>query len=480
MINDSFLLDTSPERRELTIDQAYELSGLRGTYQYLIALSTACAVFANLTYIFFMPLFLINPVVLDENSVAFPSVEAACAASYRRYQDVDFNYVSQFDLLCQPLKASFIPSSFQVGILIASLTLSYLADYIGRLPVLIVNQAGIAISLSCIIFFSSYATCIVFTGVCGFFSLGALFYTFAYDSSHSRCIQAYTFYIGIVFAVGEIIVVLIMWLGFKWRSALLFTIISCMVYFIFPLFIRESPRFLYSKGKINAAIKTFKIIAQYNGNPIKQDFTLRDESQSAAVTTTFCEQAKLILEKWVVFRLLMCSSIFFTCGFIYYGFTLNVGKFVGNAYGNAFFNAVAEIAGVTLSFLAASHMGCRRPLLGALLFTSAALLVQYFSQSQRFLNNGAMYAGKMGVSAGLTFCYMLGGELFPTSVRTACIALLCFCERVGVMISPIVGNWPKVLIAMSIVCALVSSLAVLALHCGMKNLQPKAMKTISE
>eukprot|EP00826_Nyctotherus_ovalis_P049424 TRINITY_DN5978_c0_g4_i1.p1 TRINITY_DN5978_c0_g4~~TRINITY_DN5978_c0_g4_i1.p1 ORF type:complete len:501 (+),score=100.89 TRINITY_DN5978_c0_g4_i1:77-1504(+) len=468
-INASLILNDDARSNELTIDQAYEISGMHGRYQYLVAVCTIFTVFTNLFYLFFMPLFLIIPVVLDRHGRPFPDTKAACAAPYRHYEDRDFNYITQFDLLCQPFKASLIPSSFQVGVLISSLTMSNAVDYLGRVPLLIVEQAGIVISLTCVIFFNSYASCLVFTGVCGYFCFGPLFYTFAFDSNHSKYIKFYTVFIGVAYALGEIIVVFTMWIGSKWRTACVVTIIFCMLQLVSTCFVKESPRFLYSKGKLNAAIRTFKRIAKINGKPITQPFTLKDESKAEIVTTTLGEQLKLILEGWIVFRLVMCSWIFFTCGFVYYGFTLNVQKFVGDTYANALFNAIAEIVGVLLSFVAAVYWGCRVPLMGSLLITCAALLVQYFSQSVQTLNNCAMYVGKMSVSGSLTFCYMLGGELFPTSVRATCIAILFFIERVGVILSPIIGNWPNVLLIMASICSFGSSIAVVILHCGLRN-----------
>eukprot|EP00826_Nyctotherus_ovalis_P030559 TRINITY_DN2438_c0_g1_i24.p1 TRINITY_DN2438_c0_g1~~TRINITY_DN2438_c0_g1_i24.p1 ORF type:complete len:525 (+),score=96.07 TRINITY_DN2438_c0_g1_i24:130-1575(+) len=455
-------------RSEVTINEAYDMSGGHGKYQFMVAIAISIVVFTNLFYLFSIPLFLIFPVVLDERGNRFLDADAACASNYY-YQDKEFNYVTEYDLLCNSFKASIISSVFQIGFMVASLTLSNVTDRIGRVPIFLLGQCGIVISLAGIVLLNTYTACLICTGLCGFFCFLPLCYTFAYDSTNSRYVEFYSSYIGIMYAVGQILVVGVMWLGFKWRAACVFMIALCLVFFIFPWFMEESPRYKYSKGRINAAIKTFKRISKFNGKEFPHSIVLWDVSETSAKAINLCEQLKLLFQRYIVTRLVICGFLFFTCGFIYYGFSLNVHKFIGDTYLNALFNAIAEIVGVSLAFVLSRLIGIRLPLLISYIITGCALVVQHWQEDSQIVTNCAMYVGKFSISCSFTMVYMLGGQLFPTSISTTCLALLALCERLGAILSPVIGDYKTIFMAMSIICALVAAFAVIVLYVTLRK-----------
>ena len=84
------------------------------------------------------------------------------------------------------MKASIISSVFQFGYILASLTLSNITDHVGRLPIFYIEQLGITVSLTLMMYFGTYPVCLACTALCGFFSFLPVCYTFAYDSNHSR------------------------------------------------------------------------------------------------------------------------------------------------------------------------------------------------------------------------------------------------------------------------------------------------------
>jgi len=454
--------------KELTIDQAYEITGGHGLYQFIVAASIAIMIFSNMFYLFSVPLFIITPVVLDKNGIPFKDIETACNSTYY-YEDKHFNYITEFDLLCSPMRASIISSMFQVGITISGLILGSISDRIGRIPIFLLEECGIVFSLAAIMYFNNYTACLFFTAMCGFFSFAPLCYPFAYEWNHSKYIKFYASYIGIMYATGELIVAGLIWVGFKWREACICAIIVCFIYMLFPWFIEDGPKYYYSKGKVNYAIKVFKQVAKVNKKPITHRFTLIDVSANLAKAGTFKEQLRLICQKWVLFRLGICCCIFFACGFIYFGFSLNVQKFIGNPYMNAICNGIAEIIGVITIYILSSYKGIHFSLFCAFIITFLVLVVQYFNSNHQVIANCAMYIGKFSISGGFTLAYTLGGELFPTAVSTTCIAVLSLSERIGAIISPIVGNNPTYFMIMAAVCSFIAGVAVLVLYCKVKK-----------
>eukprot|EP00826_Nyctotherus_ovalis_P000835 TRINITY_DN10056_c0_g1_i2.p1 TRINITY_DN10056_c0_g1~~TRINITY_DN10056_c0_g1_i2.p1 ORF type:complete len:431 (-),score=78.23 TRINITY_DN10056_c0_g1_i2:169-1281(-) len=367
------------------------------------------------------------------------------------------------------MEASLISSMFQIGITASGLVLGSISDRVGRIPVFLLEECGIVCSLAAIIFVNNYTACLVFTALCGFFSFAPLCYSFAYDWNHSKNIGFYAFFIGIMYAVGGLVVALIMWAGARWRTACVCTVVVCMAYLIFPWLIEDSPKYYYSKGKVNCAMNTFKRVGKVNGKEMTRRFILKDESTNLTKAATFCEQIKLIMQKWMLYRLGICCCIYFVCGFIYFGLSLNVGKFVGNTYVNAICNGIAEILGVTTIYFISRYKGSYFPFLGSYILTFIALVVQYFSHDYPVVTNCAMYVGKFSISGGFTIAYTLTGKLFPTAVNTTCIAILAFCERIGAIISPIVGNSPTVFIGMAAVCSFVAVIAIVVLYWSLKD-----------
>ena len=145
--------------------------------------------------------------------------DAACDGSYRRYEDKNYNFITEYDLVCDNMKSSIIASVFQFGYIVASLTLSNLSDRIGRRVIFIIEHIGIILSMAIMMIFSSYAMCIICTFCCGFFCFLPICYTYAFDWNHSRHVAIYSTYVGIIYAVGEILVVAVMWFGSSWRIA---------------------------------------------------------------------------------------------------------------------------------------------------------------------------------------------------------------------------------------------------------------------
>eukprot|EP01022_Parablepharisma_sp_SALTPOND_P017296 TRINITY_DN2731_c0_g1_i1.p1 TRINITY_DN2731_c0_g1~~TRINITY_DN2731_c0_g1_i1.p1 ORF type:complete len:528 (-),score=6.88 TRINITY_DN2731_c0_g1_i1:122-1705(-) len=455
---------TSPQTtrsiKELTIDEAYELTGGHGLYQVLVAISVSVSQISCMFYLFCLPLFQTFPVIRGCPNGICETAAEACNSPTREYEDVHFNFITEFDLVCSEFKASLISSAFPIGFMLGSVVFSSLADSLGRLPTIVIGQSGMILSILVLVFFANFNVCLVCTGLCGFFSMANACqgYTFSYDSNHSRYVAFYATYVGVIFAVGELAVAVIMWGQVRWRTMCIIFMIFASLYVIFPLFLQEAPRYMYSKGKVNAAVKGFKFIAKVNGKEIKEKFTLRDNCKISTKAATFKEAIKLLFTKWVLVRFLLSIVLFFSSGFIYYGLCLNVQKFKGNVYLNAIINAIAEIIADITACVFATKLGLGKPLVVAFLLTAVSLVSQYLTEWSIVLSSISLYMGKFGISGGLTLIFMLAGKLFPTSIIATTIGLLGLFEKFGATLSPIVGNIEVLLFIMAIGCAFASSI----------------------
>jgi len=446
--------------RELTIDEAYEMTGGHGRYQILVALSVVLSQITSMAYIFSLPLFQIFPVVLGCPNGICEDKETACKYESRYYADKHFNFITEFDLLCHDFKASLITSSYPVGFLFGSIIFTSVADSLGRIPSILIGQSGMFFSVLFLTYFPHYETCLVCSCFCGFFSAASFYpgYTYSYDNNHSKFVLIYATFVGVVFAFGEIIVAGIMWYGVRWKTMCYVFMGLAMSYMIFPFFMTEAPRYFYSKGNLKAAIKGFKNIAKINGVEIKEKFTIKDTCKVATTAETFSDKIKLLFTKWVLIRVLLCALLFFSCGFIYYGLSLNVQKFKGNVYINAIINAIAEIIADITACIVATKFGPKYPLMGCFSFTALSLILQYLSIEFVELSSFSMYMGKFFISGSFTLIYTMGGKLFPTSISSTAIGILGFIERLGATLSPIAGNIQILLFSVAICCGIGSAI----------------------
>eukprot|EP01022_Parablepharisma_sp_SALTPOND_P012390 TRINITY_DN158_c0_g1_i1.p1 TRINITY_DN158_c0_g1~~TRINITY_DN158_c0_g1_i1.p1 ORF type:complete len:501 (+),score=10.52 TRINITY_DN158_c0_g1_i1:329-1831(+) len=434
-------------RKSITLDEGYTLTGGHGRYQVYVAISVGLTMICSMWYLYCVPIFLSFPTVYGCKDGACKNFKEACKAPYYKYKDAHHNFITEFDLLCEEFTASLIPSAYPVGFLLGSLLFTSAADTFGRIPVLLLGQGGMGLSILVLIFFPSYNVCLVCTGICGFFSVACFFpsYSYAYDANHSSRVKMYAAFMAVSAAVGELMVALIMWFEISWRAMCGVFVALCFAYSVFPIILNEAPRYFYTKGHTKAARKAFMKIAKVNRVELESNFVVEDTAKTATKAGSFKDNLKLLFQRWVLLRILLCSFLFFTTGFVYYGISLNVEKFQGNLYLNAVLNAIAEIVADLTAFVFAHKIGLRKSLVAAFSIMTVGLSCQYASgESMLVLADLGLYIAKFGVSAGFTLVYTLAGELFPTAVISTAIGILGLCDRLGAMLSPIAGDIQEV------------------------------------
>lgn len=203
----------------VTVDEAYDLAGGHGRYQFLVALSAGIISITSMMYLFSVPLFLIFPEVRGCPEGLCPTKEAACRVRYT-YADHSFNFVTEFDLLCSEFRGSLVATMFSVGFCAGILAFGTIGDTLGRLAAFTVGTLGTSLSILMLLLFPEYVVCLIASGLCGFFASGCFpqGLTYAYDSCHSKYVTFYATFMNTAFTVGELFVALFMWTGVSWRT----------------------------------------------------------------------------------------------------------------------------------------------------------------------------------------------------------------------------------------------------------------------
>ncbi len=441
----------------VTMDEAYELAGGHGKYQLLVAVCSTITIISSMLYLFSIPMFLKFPKTSEcttDNGAEIPICNVTMTECYNssllyRYENLRFNFVSEYDLICDDVKATLIASVFSIGACFGCLLFSALSDAIGRLPVLFIGEAGMIAGTCYLVFFSSYQVCIWATIATGFFALacGPPSFSFAYDSMHAKYIPLYSTYINAVFAVGEILVALVMWSQITWRTMCGLILCWHSMFFIMFFVLYESPRFLITKGRAEEAGRALEYIAQLNSASLPKPIHIKDVAGPAGSSES---TLKILLSPRMLCYLLVCSSLFLASGFVYFGISMSVQRLKGNLYVNVIINGVAEMVAVVLSGVAVKRYGNKGAVVGSLMITCVAVALQNTFDWNVVISSCCLYVAKFGISAAFNIAYICSGELFPTSVKGTALGIGVLCGRVGGLVAPMVSLNPTLQATLSV------------------------------
>ena len=430
--------------QKMTVEQGYEAAGEMGKYHVLLSFASAISMISCMIYIFSVPLFLVNPKV----NCGGKSCDDVCSSNTNyTYEDKHLNFVTEFNLLCDSYSGTVIEVAFGVCSLVGCIAFSTLSDSVGRLPVIVFGIIGNIVCISLLLYYPTYKLCVIFSSVLGFFiaALGTPTYTYLYDSVLPCYIAFYGTYLNICFAFGEVIVGFVLWLGTNWRGMCYFIICWSSLYFFLLLRLKEAPRYLLSKKREAAALANLQAIARFNSKKLPENIYLSAEGAGCVTeqSVSCADTMKLLLEVSTLCRVMMCMLLFFCCGSVYYGISMNLQRFPGNVYVNAMLNGVVEIVAVMCSGLIMNYFGKRRAFILAFTITGSFMVCQSFaSELPPIFSTINIAASKFGISAAFNLIYIMVGEMFPSAAKNTVFGICIITERLGCASGPIMGVNP--------------------------------------
>ena len=138
---------TEDQIKIVTLDEGYEMTQGNGRYQLLIYITGFISFSCSMWYVYSIPFFFVFPKVYGCNDGLCKSADEACNARSYYYDDPSFNFITEMDLLCEKVSTSLITSSFPTGFLIGDMLLSSASDVFGRIPILLIGQFGMGLSV---------------------------------------------------------------------------------------------------------------------------------------------------------------------------------------------------------------------------------------------------------------------------------------------------------------------------------------------
>lgn len=424
----------------MDINQAYEKIGVFGPAQYRFALPLMLG--GNIFLGFCMCLGIFTLYTNKENDpIQISSV------------------VEEFDLT--DFEAKLINSALMFGVLSGNSIVGKLSDTYGRKPVTMVL---VPIVLSVIIFSTfltfDWVTYAFWRFLCGV-SAGGLGVTTSVLTLELvgneywgyMCIGGSFF-----FAIGIFLLALIAKIFTSWRLLTLATALP-NIYLIYVVYkTPESPRWLYSIGKVAEAEKIIKMIGKING---KSDLDLNRiklrNTQNSSLTSSVRSNSSDSHDNFVTsnnkveeggldifksrptrIRMLVMMITWFSTSLIYYGLTLGAGDLGDNIYENTTFSGLAELPGYVLAIVMMEHpiFARKRTLLSFFLVTFMFTgMIDLFSLHQNSRLILALLA-KMLISGVFAIIYTYCCELFPTTVRSLGLGWSSMSARIGGILAP--------------------------------------------
>ncbi|CAK9866206.1 unnamed protein product [Sphagnum jensenii] len=273
------------------------------------------------------------------------------------------------------------------------------------------------------------------------------------------------------FSFGIMVLPVFAYFTHYWRLLYVATSIPAVLYCVLVLpFIWESPRWYLVQGRVKEAMHVLRTLAKQNGKYvphgvsleandgvngraiegtdevpqleyIDQNSQLKDSeemlimSQKASGTLLDVFQSPTLR-----LRMLIMIVIWFNCGTVYYGISLNVVNLGFNLYLSVFFNALVEMPAFMITALLLERLGRRFMLVSAMLLSGVCCLIGSMLAVAKGMKDVARVLcsllGIFGMAATYNLIYIYTAELFPTVIRNAALGLTTQMGGIGAIIAP--------------------------------------------
>ena len=243
------------------------------------------------------------------------------------------------------------------------------------------------------------------------------------------------------FAIGVSLLAVIAKFITNWR--ILTLVVSLPNLYLVLLFrnMPESPRWLYSVGKIEDAEKILKILGTKNGKLKSELDKVRLKRQRGEIFKNdgFCG---VFRERVLFFRLISMMWIWFSNSLVYYGLTLGSDSLGSDIYENTIFSGLCEIPGYLLCLMTIDnrYFGRKKTVVLFMIISGLGAAGIDFFDLNGTKKQVLGLLSKMLISGAFSTIYVYTCELFPTNVRSLTIGGCSLAARLGGIAVPFVGG----------------------------------------
>lgn len=374
---------------------------------------------------------------------------------------------SRYGLVCSwGFLTELSTTLFFLGFMVGSAAYGVLSDRVGRLAAVIITAthlsfAGIGASFAPN--YWSYALLRFITGIGngGLLATGFTYMAEVVDIKH-RVLYCLLVHNG--FSYGTCVTALI---GYLLRDSVwnqLAAALPILLVWLYPLVLPESPRWLYTTGRMKRAMKSVQYVARVNGKPFSDDLRAR-AFETDVVLTGSSELKNIELENMTgdseekkendafkkdsyfdIFksRPLTLTTIinwfsWFSVSAGFFAVIYTLGDIGGNIFLNLFYGGIIELPARIVALFVARRWGRIRAISISFLisaigcFVNAVLIT--FPSAKVGLQATAVF-NKFWLTTAFDTIWAYSGELYPTVIRNLGVGVGSMWARIGGMFAP--------------------------------------------
>lgn len=219
----------------------------------------------------------------------------------------------------------------------------------------------------------------------------------------------------------------------NWRHLQLALSIPSLVLISYYWIIPESPRWLFTIGRLDESAAVLEKVATFNKRPtesIKMDlekYAVGTNTNSAKKDVAKGNMLDLVRTPNMRAKTIYMCFNWLVCGMCFFGVAQYIGQSQGDIFRNVMVSAAFELPGTVLCIFTMKKFGRKWTLIGSNTVTGICMLLIAFVPSiQVVLASIAL----VGMSVSFPAVYLYAGELFPTVVRNIGVGtgeLFFFC-----------------------------------------------------
>ena len=223
----------------------------------------------------------------------------------------------------------------------------------------------------------------------------------------------------------------------RWRYLQIHATLPALVGLLFFFMLPESPRWLLSTNKKEAAERVLEKIATFNGRPR----TIKLKGAAEEATPTKCYTYLDLFRSWDLFvQTAAQCAIWATVALVYYAIALESANLGGNMYQAFALSAAADLPSNFAAYWACNKLGRKKAVLGSLflcgIFIGSLALVPRHESYTYHLNITLVVIAKFMVDLAFNGIFIWTFEIYPTCLRSQGWAVCVVVERVGALCVP--------------------------------------------
>ena len=229
-----------------------------------------------------------------------------------------------------------------------------------------------------------------------------------------------------------------------WRSLQFALSIPSVILISYFWLIPESPRWLYTVGRIDDTVTVLTKAAKVNKLPTEN---IREElvahKNKSAESDSKCKGNIMDLVRTPNMRKKSLAIFFnwFVCGLAFFGVAQYIGQLSGDIYANVAISAALELPGTIVCIYSMKTLGRKKTLMFSNILTGVSMLaIAVVPKESTNITVILASLGIIGMSSSFPTAYLYAGELFPTVVRNIGVGTSSMVARLGSMLAPFVAG----------------------------------------